>query len=1155
MLTFGYCFQATEKFKKLEESFHELERTLKNETTEKNRLAEINKSLEHEIETLKNRITALEQENSILKARNQSTTQICDCEESQISSCEHSKEELQSNQVTSPNEKQDITSSNNDKEPLNNSNETPKLTRTSTAIYDEQESASPSSQVSSLNRSLKLLKKTMVFENLSSKTPFERSAQNTFVKMCDEAGKIFNEFCTEPSVFLGSKKDDIQNAKAAIQKSNDPEEKGCSSMTLLRKIQEIQLEYLRHDYNEFVLHKNWKVESPQEGSWEAMQTDDNAVPSLKDVICYQELTEKFRQAFSDERKEFCAAIDFLKAFENFEQMFEAPYLESRRQKELKQMNLNCTQPRHTHVHPRKVSSYTVIGRRNSTSLYSIKDLSFPTNTRHSCSEENFIGIGSFGFSSFGYTEEQLQLTEGSTQITDEDISASKLASRSLRTIVPVLPPRKILFCALLQSNEVETRTFLLIGFEEDHQSVLKLYFIEKYHKLTLLISIPFEGTPLCAEQCDRDLVWIGTEGGDICAITISALLKGTSEQIAVAKRFTASSTSIVKLCKYNKRMWVLSQNTIGVWNISKNVCVKTIVLEAPCKTIVFTPFRSIWAGTKIINTRTFKQVSLKSMGSQSPIITSCYVSAANEVWTSHEDKTIIIWDAETRSFKGIFQMAYLTKSICAFGRYVWSTTGSSLICWFAKSHTVIKEIEIITISESSFECLQTLSIVSPNGHIAIAATTLNHGLVIWDTPFYSHDVFDSQEVGKMCVICKKKISGAGVNCVQCKCVQMHKECYNDAIRTSGRINICSNDFSMESNPSEEVGVYLSADHSAKKVTCGKKKDAKRSLTRGGWRKMDAVQLNKVISEFAASPAVSINHLLAFSALPINQLKRHQSVDLAIPTEFQLTSANCEIIAQFLYENRSRLDPSKVGSFLGLKENTAILNSWIKQIDLEPCNVEMSLRRVLRSTNLPGEGQQIERFAKAFGQVYSLIAETDFHATTKPEEKIECFVTLLIFVNTSNHNQNTLSKIALGEFVDMAKEWEVSAGLAEHCFHQINDMEFEFFSALPLPLLQSVFQSGSSTLFVELSKRCITFRKGYGQEIIKRYIISHATIAAPKGKALTIKFTVPQQSSDSRDPAKTDKYVLIARCEYTASLWYQMCTTNGATKEENEADAG
>lgn len=78
------------------------------------------------------------------------------------------------------------------------------------------------------------------------------------------------------------------------------------------------------------------------------------------------------------------------------------------------------------------------------------------------------------------------------------------------------------------------------------------------------------------------------------------------------------------------------------------------------------------------------------------------------------------------------------------------------------------------------------------------------------------------------------------------------------------------------------------------------------------------------------------------------------------------------IAKFLFEHREELNPAVCGDFISSEKQAEILKAFVDIIDFNGLDFEMSLRRLLRSMNIPGEAQKIERVMTCFGQHFMTV---------------------------------------------------------------------------------------------------------------------------------------------------------------------------------------
>lgn len=129
------------------------------------------------------------------------------------------------------------------------------------------------------------------------------------------------------------------------------------------------------------------------------------------------------------------------------------------------------------------------------------------------------------------------------------------------------------------------------------------------------------------------------------------------------------------------------------------------------------------------------------------------------------------------------------------------------------------------------------------------------------------------------------------------------------------------------------------------------------------------------------------------------------------------------IAEFLFNNSSRLDKKQMGELFGKSTSTELLNKFIGLLDFKNLRPDEALRLLLNSFRLPGEAQQIDRIVEAFNNRYVECQDADSnHSEEGDEEKVlpdaDSMYVLsfsLIMLNTDLHNPNVKKPMSLEDY--------------------------------------------------------------------------------------------------------------------------------------------
>lgn len=133
------------------------------------------------------------------------------------------------------------------------------------------------------------------------------------------------------------------------------------------------------------------------------------------------------------------------------------------------------------------------------------------------------------------------------------------------------------------------------------------------------------------------------------------------------------------------------------------------------------------------------------------------------------------------------------------------------------------------------------------------------------------------------------------------------------------------------------------------------------------------------------------------------------------------------IAEFLFENNSRLNKKTLGLYLCDPKKTGLLQEFIDFFDFKGLRVDEAIRVLLTKFRLPGESQQIERIVEAFSKKY--VADQNYNpeklTVDEEEEDMESiqpdsdsvFVLSysIIMLNTDLHNPQVKEHMSFEDY--------------------------------------------------------------------------------------------------------------------------------------------
>ncbi|CCE66046.1 hypothetical protein TPHA_0O00770 [Tetrapisispora phaffii CBS 4417] len=132
------------------------------------------------------------------------------------------------------------------------------------------------------------------------------------------------------------------------------------------------------------------------------------------------------------------------------------------------------------------------------------------------------------------------------------------------------------------------------------------------------------------------------------------------------------------------------------------------------------------------------------------------------------------------------------------------------------------------------------------------------------------------------------------------------------------------------------------------------------------------------------------------------------------------------LAEFLFENNSRVNKKQIGLLLCDPKRTGLLNEFIKLFNFENLRVDEAIRILLTKFRLPGESQQIERIVEAFSSGYVSSQKYDStklenpsendNATVQPDsDSVFVLSYSIIMLNTDLHNPQVKEHMSFEDY--------------------------------------------------------------------------------------------------------------------------------------------
>ncbi|CAL9734932.1 ARF guanine-nucleotide exchange factor 2 [Monosporozyma servazzii] len=120
-------------------------------------------------------------------------------------------------------------------------------------------------------------------------------------------------------------------------------------------------------------------------------------------------------------------------------------------------------------------------------------------------------------------------------------------------------------------------------------------------------------------------------------------------------------------------------------------------------------------------------------------------------------------------------------------------------------------------------------------------------------------------------------------------------------------------------------------------------------------------------------------------------KPKKGIPLLIEKKF-IEDDTDKAIAEFLFENNSRMNKKTIGLLLCDPKKTSLLQEFIRLFNFKGLRVDEAIRILLTKFRLPGESQQIERIIEAFSAAFSESQDSNVEVTTTQTEDGEDEIT-------------------------------------------------------------------------------------------------------------------------------------------------------------------
>jgi Sec7-like guanine-nucleotide exchange factor len=121
----------------------------------------------------------------------------------------------------------------------------------------------------------------------------------------------------------------------------------------------------------------------------------------------------------------------------------------------------------------------------------------------------------------------------------------------------------------------------------------------------------------------------------------------------------------------------------------------------------------------------------------------------------------------------------------------------------------------------------------------------------------------------------------------------------------------------------------------------------------------------------------------------------------------------EALGEFLFKNKNDIDFDQLGEFLGRKESTKILESFIGEMGFEGKSLTEGMRNCLQTFKLSGEAQVIERLAEAFSKNY---VKQNANGQIADKDAAMILTYAVLQLNTDLHNTSVSARMTPEDFV-------------------------------------------------------------------------------------------------------------------------------------------
>eukprot|EP01105_Mastigella_eilhardi_P027521 TRINITY_DN851_c1_g2_i2.p1 TRINITY_DN851_c1_g2~~TRINITY_DN851_c1_g2_i2.p1 ORF type:complete len:842 (+),score=197.21 TRINITY_DN851_c1_g2_i2:143-2668(+) len=255
-----------------------------------------------------------------------------------------------------------------------------------------------------------------------------------------------------------------------------------------------------------------------------------------------------------------------------------------------------------------------------------------------------------------------------------------------------------------------------------------------------------------------------------------------------------SKGPILALLYANKTVWSIgADQTIRAWKPKSAhgdapKLLKTFMV-ADYMTCIHMAGSTLWVGTTQgimhYDANTYKKLRPPPEKEESKFNkagTNCIISAStDEVWSSHSDNNIYVWDVATRALKSTLE-AVRVFDMTVVGNQVWTGHWDKTIRqWDIKTHTCLAKIE--NTHDGAIVCLL---IVTPGLSMGRSCPVLvfsgsdDDTVCSWVTPFHTHEIeTHTFSLPATCAVCCRQVWGQGLICKSCDTFQLHVRCFGE----------------------------------------------------------------------------------------------------------------------------------------------------------------------------------------------------------------------------------------------------------------------------------------------------------------------------------------------------------------------------------------